>query len=228
MLAGDKAFLLHDTWGFPIDLTLEMAAEQGLSVDEDGFRRLMKEQRDKAKADAQAKKTGHADLGAYRQIADAAGETEFIGYDRTDGESRIVGILVDSVSSPAATEGDEVEIVLDRTRSTPRAAVRSVPGRGIKVDTGAVIEIRDCQKPVPGVYVHKGVVQVGEVTVGAQAQATIDSVAGRPSPPTRPRTSPTRPCATPSVRRPPRPVPRTSPAASASTSVPPRPFRRPS
>ena len=70
VLPGDKAFLLHDTWGFPIDLTLEMAAEQGLSVDEDGFRRLMKEQRERAKADAKAKKTGHADLSAYREIAD--------------------------------------------------------------------------------------------------------------------------------------------------------------
>src|SRR3954471_23218838 len=95
VLPGDKAFLLHDTWGFPIDLTLEMAAEQGLSVDEEGFRRLMKEQRDQAKADAQAKKTGHAGVGAYREIADKAGETDFIGYSDTESESTIVGILVD-------------------------------------------------------------------------------------------------------------------------------------
>ncbi|MEW2166270.1 alanine--tRNA ligase [Streptomyces sp. NPDC007084] len=174
VLAGDKAFLLHDTWGFPIDLTLEMAAEQGLSVDEDGFRRLMKEQRDKAKADARAKKTGHADLGAYRQIADAAGETDFIGYDRTEGESTIVGILVDGVSSPAATEGDEVEIVLDRTPFYAEGGGQIGDTGRIRVDSGAIIEVRDCQKPVPGVYVHKGVVQVGEATVGAKAQATID------------------------------------------------------
>ncbi len=174
VLAGDKAFLLHDTWGFPIDLTLEMAAEQGLSVDEDGFRRLMKEQRDRAKADARAKKTGHADLGAYREIADAAGETEFVGYDRTEGESTVVGILVDGVSSPAATEGDEVEIVLDRTPFYAEGGGQIGDTGRIRIDTGAVIEIRDCQKPVPGVYVHKGVVQVGEVTVGAKAQAAID------------------------------------------------------
>ncbi|MEW1567037.1 alanine--tRNA ligase [Streptomyces sp. NPDC093509] len=174
VLAGDKAFLLHDTWGFPIDLTLEMAAEQGLSVDEDGFRRLMKEQRDKAKADARAKKTGHADLGAYRQIADAAGETDFIGYDRTEGESTIVGILVDGVSSPAATEGDEVEIVLDRTPFYAEGGGQIGDTGRIRVESGAIIEIRDCQKPVPGVYVHKGVVQVGEATVGAKAQAVID------------------------------------------------------
>lgn len=125
VLAGDKAFLLHDTWGFPIDLTLEMAAEQGLSVDEDGFRRLMQEQRDKAKADARAKKTGHADLSAYREVADNSGATEFTGYTSTAGESTIVGLLVDGVPSPAATEGDEVEVVLDRTPSTRRAAASS-------------------------------------------------------------------------------------------------------
>src|SRR3954467_3453972 len=84
VLPGDKAFLLHDTWGFPIDLTLEMAAEQGLSVDEDGFRRLMKEQRERAKADAQAKKSGHADLSAYREVADKSGATEFTGYSATE------------------------------------------------------------------------------------------------------------------------------------------------
>ncbi|MGW2345603.1 alanine--tRNA ligase [Streptomyces sp. NPDC001661] len=174
VLAGDKAFLLHDTWGFPIDLTLEMAAEQGLSVDEDGFRRLMKEQRERAKADAQAKKTGHVNVGAYREIADAAGATDFIGYSSTEGESRVVGLLVNGVSSPAATEGDEVEVVLDRTPFYAEGGGQIGDTGRIKLDNGAVVEVRDCQKPVPGVYVHKGVVQVGEVTVGAPAQAVID------------------------------------------------------
>ncbi len=90
----------------------------------------MKEQRERAKADAQAKKTGHAGTGAYREIADKAGATDFVGYSDTESESTIVGILVDGASSPAATEGDEVEIVLDRTPSTPRAAARSVTPAG--------------------------------------------------------------------------------------------------
>ncbi|WP_200261581.1 alanine--tRNA ligase [Streptomyces sp. HSG2] len=175
VLAGDKAFLLHDTWGFPIDLTLEMAAEQGLSVDEDGFRRLMREQRERAKADARAKKTGHADLGAYREIADRAGATDFIGYGETGGESTIVGLLVDGASSPAATEGDDVEVVLDRTPFYAEGGGQIGDTGRIRTDTGAVIEVRDCQKPVPGVYVHKGVVQVGEVTVGAKAYSAIDA-----------------------------------------------------
>ncbi|NUP37835.1 MAG: alanine--tRNA ligase [Streptomyces sp.] len=174
VLAGDKAFLLHDTWGFPIDLTLEMAAEQGLSVDEDGFRRLMKEQRERAKADAKAKKTGHADLSAYREVADTSGSTVFTGYTDTEGESTIVGLLVDGLPSPAATEGDEVEVVLDRTPFYAEGGGQLADSGRIRLDSGAVVEVRDVQQPVPGVSVHKGTVQVGEVTVGAGAYAQID------------------------------------------------------
>ncbi|MEV4441490.1 alanine--tRNA ligase [Streptomyces sp. NPDC049577] len=174
VLPGEKAFLLHDTWGFPIDLTLEMAAEQGLSVDEDGFRRLMKEQRDRAKADAMVKKSGHADLSAYRTLADTAGATDFTGYTHTENEATVVGLLVDGVPSPAATEGDEVEVVLDRTPFYAEGGGQQADQGRIKLDNGAVIEVRDVQKPVPGVNVHKGVVQVGEVTVGASAYAAID------------------------------------------------------
>ncbi|WEV24438.1 alanine--tRNA ligase [Streptomyces sp. 71268] len=173
-LAGDKAFLLHDTWGFPIDLTLEMAAEQGLTVDQEGFRRLMKEQRERAKADAKAKKQGHADLSAYRAVADTSGTTVFTGYGETAGESSVVGLLVDGVSSPAAHEGDEVEVVLDRTPFYAEGGGQLADTGRIKLDTGAVVEVRDVQQPVPGVSVHKGVVQVGEVVVGAGAYAQID------------------------------------------------------
>ncbi|MEU0670688.1 alanine--tRNA ligase [Streptomyces lavendulocolor] len=174
VLSGDKAFLLHDTWGFPIDLTLEMAAEQGLSVDEAGFRRLMQEQRDRAKADARAKKTGHADVSAYREIADTSGATEFVGYTNTEGETTVVGLLVNGVPSPAATEGDEIEVVLDRTPFYAEGGGQIADTGRIRLHSGAVIEVRDVQQPVPGVSVHKGSVQVGEVTVGATAYATID------------------------------------------------------
>ncbi|MFC8509165.1 alanine--tRNA ligase [Streptomyces sp. NPDC057411] len=174
VLSGDKAFLLHDTWGFPIDLTLEMAAEQGLTVDEAGFRRLMKEQRDRAKADALAKKTGHADVTAYREIADGNGATEFTGYTNTEGETTVVGLLVNGVPSPAASEGDEVEVVLDRTPFYAEGGGQLADQGRIKLHSGAVIEVRDVQQPVPGVSVHKGSVQVGEVTVGSTAYAAID------------------------------------------------------
>ncbi|CAM5354949.1 Alanine--tRNA ligase OS=Streptomyces griseomycini OX=66895 GN=alaS PE=3 SV=1 [Streptomyces griseomycini] len=163
------------TFGGPLVKVAAFGYGVRRAVDEDGFRRLMKEQRERAKADAQAKKTGHADLGAYREIADRAGATDFIGYTDTEGESTVVGILVDGVSSPAATEGDEVEIVLDRTPFYAEGGGQIGDTGRIRTDSGSVIEVRDCQKPVPGVYVHKGVVQVGEVTVGAKAHASIDA-----------------------------------------------------
>jgi alanyl-tRNA synthetase len=174
VLPGEQAFLLHDTWGFPIDLTLEMAAEQGLSVDEAGFRRLMKEQRDRAKADARAKKQGHADLSAYREVADTSGATVFTGYTDDRSESSVVGLLVDGVPAPAASEGDEVEVVLDRTPFYAEGGGQLADTGRIRTETGAVVEVHDVQQPVPGVSVHKGVVQVGEVTVGSAVHAVID------------------------------------------------------
>ncbi|AXI80718.1 alanine--tRNA ligase [Peterkaempfera bronchialis] len=174
VLAGDKAFQLHDTYGFPIDLTLEMAAEQGLTVDEAGFRRLMKEQRDRAKADARAKKHGHADVSAYREVADRAGATAFTGYTDTSGEAAVVGLLVDGASAPAAHEGDEVEVVLDRTPFYAEGGGQLADHGRIRFDSGAVVEVRDVQQPVPGVTVHKGSVLVGEVVLGSAAYAQID------------------------------------------------------
>ncbi|NYI05000.1 alanine--tRNA ligase [Allostreptomyces psammosilenae] len=175
VLGGDAAFQLHDTYGFPIDLTLEMAAEQGLTVDEDGFRRLMKEQRERAKADARAKKTGHADLSAYRHIADSSGTTDFTGYHDTAGEATVLGLLVDGLSAPAAHEGDDVEIVLDRTPFYAEGGGQLADQGRITFSSGAAVDVRDVQTPVPGVIVHKGTVLVGEITVGATAWAQIDT-----------------------------------------------------
>ena len=116
VFSGAEAFKLHDTFGFPIDLTLEMAAEAGLTVDEDGFRRLMEEQRERAKADARAKKTGHVDMSAYRRAARRRGPSAFTGYARVAVRGRARGLLVDGVGrSRRRDEGDEVELVLDRT-----------------------------------------------------------------------------------------------------------------
>src|SRR6266498_3533485 len=109
-LGGEQAFQLHDTDGFPIDLTLEMAAEQGLSVDEEGFRRLMTEQRERAKADAKAKKGAHRDAQAYREVADSIGRAvEFTGYTDVVSEGSVRGIVAIGGVVPSAREGDEVE-----------------------------------------------------------------------------------------------------------------------
>ena len=174
VLAGETAFKLHDTYGFPFDLTLEMASEQGLQVDADGFRRLMKEQRDRAKADAKAKKSGHTDLSEYRKIADSKGGSEFIGYAHLNSESKITGLLADGKSVANAKSGDEIEIILDRTPFYAEGGGQLADGGLINLANGAQIEIDDVQTPVPGLSVHRGRVLKGEIEVGSAAHALVD------------------------------------------------------
>ncbi|GII04531.1 alanine--tRNA ligase [Planobispora takensis] len=173
VLAGEQAFQLHDTYGFPIDLTLEMASEQGLKVDEEGFRRLMKEQRDRAKADAAAKKTGNADISVFGQILEKAGKVEFLGYDQVSAETEVIGLLVDGATVPAAGAGSTVEVVLGRTPFYAEGGGQ-LADQGVIRTSGAEIEITDVQSPVSGVIVHRGKVRAGEVRVGDQAEAEID------------------------------------------------------
>ena len=174
VLPGEDAFKLHDTYGFPFDLTLEMAREEGLSVDEDGFRRLMKEQKDRAKADSKAKKSGHTDVSVYRQVADKNGKSEFIGYAHLSSEATINAILVDGVLVGSAGADEEVEIVLDRTPFYAEGGGQLADGGTITLGNGTVVEIDDVQTPVPGVFVHRGRVLSGLVENGNQALAAID------------------------------------------------------
>ncbi len=174
VLPGEDAFKLHDTYGFPFDLTLEMAREEGLSVDEDGFRRLMKEQKDRAKADSKAKKSGHTDLSVYRQVADKNGKSEFIGYAHLSSEATINAILVDGLLVGSAGAEEEVEIVLDRTPFYAEGGGQLADGGTITLGNGAVVEIDDVQTPVPGVFVHRGRVLNGLVENGNQGLAAID------------------------------------------------------
>ncbi len=173
-LSGERAFALHDTYGFPIDLTLEMAEEQGLSVDQDGFRRLMEEQRDRAKADARAKKTGHADVSAYRAVVDANGPTTFTGYDEVVSDGVLRALLRDGEALPAASQGEVVEIVLDRTPFYAEGGGQ-LPDHGeITFANGARAEIYDVQSPVPGLVIHRARVTAGELTPSLAAQGAVD------------------------------------------------------
>ena len=174
VLPGDEVFKLHDTYGFPFDLTLEMAREEGLEVDEDGFRRLMNEQRDRAKADAKAKKSGHTDLSEYKKIADSKGPSIFVGYTHNETESTINGILVDGISVASAKAGDDVEVVLERTPFYAEGGGQLADGGRITLANGAIVEIEDVQTPVNGLSVHRGRVISGEVTTGSQSLAAID------------------------------------------------------
>ncbi|MCT9934301.1 alanine--tRNA ligase [Planotetraspora sp. A-T 1434] len=172
-LSGAEAFQLHDTYGFPIDLTLEMASEQGLQVDEEGFRRLMKEQRDRAKADAAAKKTGNADISVFSNILEKAGKVDFLGYDHTTAEAGVIGLLVDGGAVPAAGAGTTVEVVLDRTPFYAEGGGQ-LSDQGVIRTDGAEVEVVDVQSPVAGLIVHRGKVRTGEIRVGDQAHAEID------------------------------------------------------
>ena len=174
VLPGDEVFKLHDTYGFPFDLTLEMAREEGLEVDEDGFRRLMKEQKDRAKADAKAKKSGHTDVSVYKAIADTSGKTEFIGYSQLSSESKLTGIVVDGVGVASASEGADVDIVLNRTPFYAEGGGQLADGGRITLSNGAIVEIEDVQSPVPGLSVHRGRVIRGSIEVGDEALAEID------------------------------------------------------
>jgi alanyl-tRNA synthetase len=173
-LDGETVFKLHDTYGFPFDLTLEMASEHGLSVDEEGFRRLMKEQKDRAKADARAKKTGHTDVSEYRKVLDAKGATNFTGYSEMSSETKISAIMVDGKSVHEADVNSDVEIILDRTPFYAEGGGQLPDGGLITLSNGAVVEIDDVQTPVPGLIIHRGQVVSGSVDLKGSALATID------------------------------------------------------
>jgi alanyl-tRNA synthetase len=176
-LSGASAFQLHDTYGFPIDLTLEMAAEQGISVDEAAFRRLMAEQRARAKADAQAKKTAHGDLSLYREARDVGAATNFTGYFEIAREAIVSSIIGDDGLLPAAGEGDDVEIVLDSTPFYAEGGGQQPDWGRITVNSNgreAELAVVDVQQPVPGLITHRVTVLSGEVRPGDLVLAQVD------------------------------------------------------
>jgi alanyl-tRNA synthetase len=171
-LSSERAFQLHDTYGFPIDLTLEMADEQGLSVDEAGFRRLMQEQKDRAKADAKSKKAGAQAVEIYRDLR-AVGPTPFTGYTELSTESKVRGIVVDGMLAEAAEEGDMVEVVLEQTPFYAESGGQDSDAGRI-IGDGVELEVVDVQRPVKGLIVHRVRVAQGELLSGAQVLAAVD------------------------------------------------------
>ena len=172
VLSSERAFQLHDTYGFPIDLTLEMAAEQGLRVDETGFRRLMQEQKDRAKADAKSKKAGAQAVEIYRDLR-AQGPTPFTGYTELSTESKVRGIVVDGLLAEAAEEGDLVEVVLEQTPFYAESGGQDSDAGQI-IGDGVELEVVDVQRPVKGLIVHRVRVKQGELLSGAQVLAAVD------------------------------------------------------
>ncbi|MBC7518137.1 MAG: alanine--tRNA ligase [Microbacteriaceae bacterium] len=172
-LAGDTAFLLHDTFGFPIDLTLEMANEAGLTVDRAAFDALMLEQRTMAKADAKSKKTMLADLSVYSDFR-AAGETVFTGYDSLQTESTVLGLIVGGFSVSKAVAGEIAEVILAESALYPESGGQEADAGSI-VGTGFDLEVLDVQRPVRGLISHTVQVRSGEVGVGDAATSVVDA-----------------------------------------------------
>ncbi|MFE7844857.1 alanine--tRNA ligase [Microbacterium sp. NPDC057407] len=172
-IPGSEAFLLHDTYGFPIDLTLEIAEEAGLTVDRAAFDTLMQEQRARAKADAKSRKRQLADTSVYRDFR-AAGETVFTGYTDLETESSVLGILVDGVSVDRAAAGQIAEVILAETALYAESGGQ-VADKGVIVGPGYELDVIDVQKPVAGLISHTVEVTTGEVAVGLRATTIVDA-----------------------------------------------------
>lgn len=171
-LSGSQAFTLHDTYGFPIDLTLEMAAEAGLEVDTEGFEKLMGEQRARAKADSKAKKHGHTDLSVYRDFVDNH-PTEFTGFDELETTSSVIGLVKDGESINQAHEGEQVEVILEATPMYAEAGGQ-LGDRGVIRAGETLLQVNDVQKIGKKLWVHKATVTNGGLDVGSTVTAEVD------------------------------------------------------
>ncbi|MCL1837852.1 MAG: alanine--tRNA ligase [Propionibacteriaceae bacterium] len=169
---GDRAFEMHDTYGFPIDITVEMANEAGLEVDIAGFQRLMQEQKDRAKADARAKKGGTQATGAYRELRDQ-GETQFLGYTDLSAPAKVLGVIADGKLVTSAAAGETVEVVLDQTPFYAEAGGQDADS-GVITANGLTLEVLDVQQPVGGLSVHTVKVSDGQLETGLEVSANVD------------------------------------------------------
>jgi alanyl-tRNA synthetase len=172
ILPGDKAFKLHDTYGFPLDLTREIAGEAGLAIDEEGFIKEMEEQKKKAR---EALKAREASAWGQDMTAglDAVPGTEFNGYDNFDSEARVLHILIDGMQADTAQEGDEIAVVLNRTPFYAESGGQVADTGMIRTKTGC-FKVNDCRKTNDGIYLHFGKVTEGIIVKGDAAVASVD------------------------------------------------------
>ena len=172
-LSGESSFLLHDTYGFPIDLTIEIAQEQGLSLDREEFNVLMNVQRQRAKDDAKMKRSGNADLSVYGEFR-ALGSTKFTGYDELASGAKVIGLIRDGEVVSNIKQGDVAEVILDETSFYAESGGQDSDS-GFIVADGLVLEVLDVQKPVKGLISHSVTVRSGEVGVGSKVTAEVSA-----------------------------------------------------
>ena len=168
-IAGDVVFKLHDTFGFPKELTRELAEDAGLEIDDERFEELMAEQRERAKRSA---RKGRADE-ELASVAAEAGKTEFVGYASTEADARLVALLDDGGRKDVASEGDEVRFVLDRTPFYAESGGQ-VGDQGLLRSDAGTIRVLDAQFGPGDVIVHTGIVESGEVRAGEEVHGQVD------------------------------------------------------
>jgi alanyl-tRNA synthetase len=172
-LPGTVAFRLHDTFGFPIDLTNDVASDAGLDVDAGEFEKLMGEQRQRARAARRAEQL-EPSADALGSLLEEHGATEFIGYEHLSTPARVIGIADGTSGRPVATEGAEVDIVLDRTAFYPEGGGQ-VGDRGLIVGPSGRAEVRDTRRIVTGLIGHRVLVVAGDLSIGDEVRAEVDS-----------------------------------------------------
>ncbi len=171
-LPGETAFKLHDTFGFPRELTEEIVAERGYQVDLSDFDRMMEEQRRRARAAFRGGDEA-AVSDAYRALLDGVEPTQFIGYEKESGTGRVLAIIREGEQIEAADAGQPVEIFLDRTPFYAESGGQ-IGDSGRMVSPTGTVEVADTQYSLPGLHGHRGVVATGTVVVGQDVGLTID------------------------------------------------------
>jgi len=169
-VTGKETFVLYDTYGFPPELTAEMAREQGLEVDTEGFELEMESQREQSRS-SQGFSGAMEMLTAYENLGIDA--THFVGYQQLERETQIAALLVDNVAAGHATQGQSVEVLLE---DTPFYAENGgqVGDQGVLAGPNGVVRVEDTQNPVAGLIVHRGVVETGDISLGERVTARVD------------------------------------------------------
>ena len=172
-LTGDSVFLLHDTYGFPVDLTFEIAQEAGLGIDREKFTSLMNIQRQRAKDDAKQKKSTNADLSVYGEFR-SLGTTKFTGYDQLRSNAKVVGLIRDGQVVKSLAQGESAEVILDETSFYAESGGQDSDSGTIVAD-GVLLEVLDVQKPVKGLVSHSVVVKQGALGLGDKVATEVSA-----------------------------------------------------